>query len=149
MGNFCSECGKPITDRAYPNNTCQACYKYFLNGGTVSSIPTQGTIAYDHRGYVVCHICGRAYKRLGSHVKESHNMKVAEYKELFGLCNNARTTESTYSSHMRALAYKYEMPQRLQEVGKSTRVKIGETRLRYGKKSRLQECLSRRKRSSI
>lgn len=149
MENFCSECGKTIADKVYPHKTCQACYKYFLNGGTVNQLPAKGTIAYDHRGYVVCHLCGRAYKRLGSHVKESHNMTVAEYKEMFGLCNNARTTESTYSSYMRALAYKYEMPRRLQEAGRGTRLKVGEKRLRYGKKSRLQECLSRRKRSSI
>ena len=146
MSNFCSECGKPIADKVYPNNTCQACYNYFHKGGTVSPLPAKGTIAHDHRGFVVCHICGRAYKRLGSHVKESHGMTTAEYKEAFGLCNNARTTESTYSSRMRALAYRYEMPQRLQETGKGTRIKVGEKHLRYGKKSRLQECLDRRKR---
>ncbi len=144
--NFCSECGKSIKDKFYPNGTCQACYNYFHKGGTISPLPAKGTIAHDHRGYVVCHICGRAYKRLGSHIKESHGMTTAKYKETFGLCNNVRTTEDAYSSHMRALAYQYEMPQRLQEAGKNTRIKIGEKRLRYGKKSRLQECLDRSKR---
>ena len=109
MSNFCSECGKPIADKIYPNNTCQACYNYFRKGGTVSPLPAKGTIAHDHRGFVVCHICGRAYQRLGSH-------------------------------------YHYEMPQRLQETGKGTRIKVGEKHLRYGKKSRLQECLDRKKR---
>lgn len=144
--SFCSECGKRVTNKIYPNNTCQACYNYFHQGGTVSPLPPKGTIAHDHRGYVVCHICGRAYKKLGSHVKESHAMTTAEYKEAFGLCNNARTTESNYSLRMRSLAYQYKMPQRLRETGKNTRIKPGEKHLRYGKKSRLQECLDRKKR---
>lgn len=146
MSNLCSKCGKLVVGRVYPNNTCQACYNYFHKGGTVSPLPKKGAIAHDHRGFVVCHICGRAYKRLGSHVKESHCMTTAEYKEAFGLCNNARTTESVYSSRMRELAYRHKMPQRLQEAGRSTRVKVGEKHLRYGKKSRLQECLDRKKR---
>lgn len=149
ISNFCSRCGKKITRRVYPNNTCQSCYYYFLKGGTISTLPDEGNIAHDHRGYVVCHICGRSYKRLGSHIKGSHNMTIAEYKEAFGLCNNARTTESTYSSHMRALAYYYEMPKRLQKAGENTRIKAGETRLRYGKKSRLQEILNRSRRFNI
>lgn len=145
MRNFCSECGKPITSRFYPGKTCQGCYKYFLKGGTINPLPEKGAVEYDNKGCVVCHICGRAYKRLGSHVKESHGMTVAEYKDAFGLCNNARTTEHVYSLHMRALAYRHKMPQMLQEVGKGTRIKLGDKHLRYGKKSRLQECLNRSK----
>lgn len=146
MINFCSDCGKAITGRVYSNNTCQACYNYFSKGGTVSPLPAKGIIAHDYRGCVICHICGRAYKKLGSHVRESHNMTASEYKETFGLCSNAQITESTYSSRMKDFAYKYRTPQRLQEVGKGTRIKSGEKGLRYGKKSRLQECLDKRNR---
>ena len=32
----------------------------------------------DATGKVICHICGRAYTRLGSHVKESHDMTIEE-----------------------------------------------------------------------
>lgn len=149
MSTFCSKCGKEIPTKIYPDNTCQGCYKYFRSGGTISPLPAKGTIVYDHRGFVVCHICGRAYKRLGSHIKESHGMTISQYKEEFGLCNSARTTEHTYSTHMKVLAYRHEMPQRLQEAGKGTRVKIGEKHLRYGKKCRLQECLDKRNRKFI
>lgn len=142
----CSKCGKPITSRAYPEETCQACYRYYHDGGIDNPIPQKGKIAYDHRGYVICHICGRAYKRLGSHIKESHEMSIAEYKEEFELCNNARTTEKNYSEHMHDLAYKYEMPKRLQIAGRATRIKKGEKDKRLGKKVRLQECLDRSER---
>ena len=143
---LCSKCGKPISDKIYPEETCQACYNYYHKGGTDNPIPPKGKITHDYRGYVVCHICGRAYKRLGSHIKESHNMSIAEYKEKFGLCNNARTTEASYSKFMHDLAYKYDMPKRLQIAGYATRVKKGQKNLRLGKKSRLQECLDKSER---
>lgn len=142
----CKKCGKSVTDKIYPNGTCQACYNYYHKGGVDNPLPPKGKIAYDHRGYVVCHICGRAYKRLGSHIKESHGMSIAEYKAEFELCNNAKTTEKNYSKHMHNLAYKYDMPNRLQETGKATRIKKGERDKRLGKKVRLQECLDRSER---
>lgn len=140
---YCSKCGKSISDKIYPDRTCQSCYNYYRKGGVDNPIPPMGKIEYDHRGYVVCHICGKAYKRLGSHIKESHNMSIAEYKAEFELCNNARTTEKNYSTHMHDLAYKYEMPKRLQISGQSTRIKKGERDKRLGKKVRLQECLNK------
>jgi hypothetical protein len=125
---------------------CQSCYRYFREGGTKNPIPNPGVITHDHRGYVVCHICGQAYKKLGGHIKESHGMTIAEYKAEFVLCNNARTTEKNYSEHMHNLAYKYEMDKQLKVVGKATRIKKGERDKRLGKKVRLQECIDKSKR---
>ena len=142
----CSKCGKPISDKLYPNGMCQACYNYYHKGGVDNPLPAPGNIEHDYRGYVICHICGRAYKRLGSHIKESHNMSIAEYKEKFELCNNAKTTESNYSQHMHNLAYKYDMPNRLIQMGKATRIKKGEKHMRLGKRVRLQECLDKSRR---
>ena len=131
--HVCSKCGKQ-TARLYPGDTCQGCYRYFHGGGTENPLPRAGEIAYDARGFVVCHICGRAYRRLGSHLRESHGLTIAEYKESFGLCARSRTTESDYSHRMRNKAYLYGMPERLIETGKATRVKKGENKLRLGKK---------------
>ena len=142
----CSKCGKSILGKIYPNGLCQSCYNYYRKGGVDNPIPPKGKIEYDYRGYVVCHICGMAYKRLGSHAKESHQMSITEYKEKFGLCNNARTTENNYSQHMHDLAYKYDMPKRLQITGKSTRIVKGDTTMRKGKPVRLQEILDKRAR---
>lgn len=146
MTHICSLCGKKINGKIYPDNTCQGCYKYVQNGGTFNMPPAAGEIAYDERGHVICHICGRAYKRLGSHIRESHGMTISEYKEEFGLCNNAKTTEQHYSEHMKELAYINGMPERLQKTGKNTRIKKGEKEKRKGKPVRLQECLDRSKR---
>ena len=76
-------------------------------------------------------------------------MSIAEYKAKFELCNNAKTTEANYSAHMHDLAYKYDMPKRLQITGYSTRIKKGERDKRLGKKARLQECLNKRYKGRI
>ena len=141
----CVHCGKQMTDwdvRKY-KNVCQAYHNYFKNGGTVSPLPPHGQVMKDGRGYVICHICGRAYKRLGSHVKESHGMSIAEYKAEFGLCANARTTEDKYSKTMHAHALKNDMDKQLIRTGYATRVKKGDVFLRKGKDVRLQERIDK------
>ena len=80
----CKECGKIIEGKSYSGD-CQGCYHYFRNGGTVNPLAEHGRIKHDATGKVICHICGRAYTRLGSHVKESHGITIEEYKEEFGL----------------------------------------------------------------
>ena len=140
----CRECGKEIA-RSY-SGLCQGCYHYFRHGGTINPIPEKGTISYDVNGKVVCHICGRAYTRLGSHVKESHNMTIEEYKEEFGLCKRAKTTESSYSKIMSKHAKINNMDQQLISVGVNTRIKKGQTDMRKGKKVCMQEILDKRAR---
>ena len=140
----CKECGKLI-ERSY-SGMCQGCYVYFKNGGTKNPLPEHGRIEHDINGKVVCHICGRAYTRLGSHVKESHNMTIDEYKEQFGLCRRTKTTERSYATMMRTYADNNGMKERLCEIGKGTRIKTGDTKLRKGKKIRLQEKLEKRDR---
>ncbi len=34
---------------------------------------------------VQCHICGQYFRALGSHIRNSHGIRAAEYKETFGL----------------------------------------------------------------
>ena len=141
---ICTSCGKFFEGRKYPNGLCQSCYKYFQDGGTINELPPAGKVARDKRGYVICHICGKAYKRLGSHIKESHSMTIKEYKEMFGLCNRAKTTEREYSMRMRVFAYKNGMPERLIKAGEETRIRKGDTSMRKGKAVRLQEVINKR-----
>ena len=135
---ICRSCNKDFNRKSIRNGLCQSCFKYFNDGGTVNPLPDAGRIAYDDRGYVVCHICGKAYKRLGSHAFYSHNMTIKEYKENFGLCNNSKTTETGYSQMMHDYAYQYNMPEQLRITGENTRIKSGETHLKLGKPLRLQ-----------
>jgi hypothetical protein len=73
-------------------------------------------------------------------------MTIDEYKELYGLCANARTTEAQYSRKMHDNAYRYDMPNRLQVTGKGTQIKKGDKSKRLGKPTRLQESLDKRER---
>nr|DAL78890.1 MAG TPA: ROS/MUCR transcriptional regulator protein [Caudoviricetes sp.] len=141
---ICPKCGK-ITNRSY-NGLCQGCYKYFKDGGKIHPLPKAGTVEHDESGKVICHICGRSYNRLGSHVRESHGMTIEEYKAEFGLCRRTKTTEETYSQTMRENAYRNNMDQRLLEAGKSTRIQKGESNKRKNKKVRLQEIIDKRNR---
>lgn len=144
---ICSECGK-VTRNNY-GGLCQNCYLYFKNGGKIYPLPEAGKIEHDENGKVICHICGRSFKRLGSHVRVSHDMTIKEYKEEFGLCSHARTTEETYSKIMRENAYKNNMDKVIVEAGKATRIKKGETDKRKNKKVRLQEILNKRNRGKM
>lgn len=147
MPYICSSCGKfHHSDKTYPNMLCQGCYNYFRRGGIVNPLPHSGTIALDSRGFIICHICGKAYTRLGSHIKESHGMTISEYKRKFGLCENCKTTESKYSKTMHDYAYKNGMPERLKRAGYNTRIKVGERDKRLGKITRLQESLDKKAR---
>lgn len=145
--NRCRECGKIIEGKAY-NGMCQGCYNYFRKGGTINPIPEHGRIKHDETGKVICHICGRAYTRLGSHIKESHGMTIEEYKIMFGLCKRAKTTERCYSEVMRIHAENNKMYERLLEVGKGTRIQKGQNNMRKGKKVCLQEILDKRDRKN-
>ena len=139
---FCKECGK-FTDRSYAG-MCQGCYNYFKNGGTVNPLPEHGRIKYDEDGKVICHICGRAYTRLGSHVRESHDMTIEEYKNEFGLCKRTKTTEGSYSRMMHNYAKENKFDEKLIIIGQATRIKKGQTDMRKGKKVCLQEILEKR-----
>lgn len=141
----CSVCGKYLK-RIYPDETCQACYNYFRWGGEIHPVPPMGVISKDERGRVICHICGMSFKRLGSHVRESHSMTIEEYKDLFGLCRSARTTEKTYSDRMRQIARENKMPEQLITTGTKTRFQKGDKTSRLGKPVRLQEIIDKKNR---
>lgn len=140
----CKECGA-ITPKSY-GGRCQRCYMYFSKGGMIHPLPPHGIIERDKDGKPICHICGRSFTRLGSHVRGSHKLTIGEYKARFGLCSNAKTTEGSYSKRMSDFAYAHKMPEQLIKTGAGTRVKEGENKLRKGKEVRLQERLDKRNR---
>lgn len=146
MNKYCRDCGQDITHNNRYGGLCQSCYTYYRKGGTINPLPPKGVIAKDSRGYIVCHICGKAYVRLGSHIKEKHHGTIEAYKKEFELCNNAKTTESTYSKHMSKLAYKYDMDKQLKKAGKGTRIQKGQKHMRLGKTVRLQERIDKHNR---
>ncbi len=49
--------------------------------------PNYGRIEHTTDGLPICHICGKAFKRVIAHARQKHDVTAFEYKELFGLDN--------------------------------------------------------------
>lgn len=45
----------------------------------------KGKVHYDDRGYPRCHVCGKSFKKVLTHVWQKHGMSADEYKEHYGL----------------------------------------------------------------
>jgi hypothetical protein len=87
----CSVCGKDeievrrmIKSPKY-GNICSVCYQRANASPKVFEKPPYGEIGYDPEGKPICHICGRSYKKLISHVIQQHHISQEEYKIQFGL----------------------------------------------------------------
>lgn len=44
-----------------------------------------GKVEYDINGHPICHICGKGFKKVLSHVVQKHGITAYEYKRMFGL----------------------------------------------------------------
>jgi hypothetical protein len=57
--------------------------KYFTD--ITEDLPKPGELKQDKYGNYYCHICGKSFKKLMTHVYYKHNMTAEEYKREFGL----------------------------------------------------------------
>ncbi len=87
-----------------------------------------GNIEYDIIGNPICEICGKAYSRVLSHVRQVHDMSARDYKKKFGLDLNkgicskdssAKTRKHTMSN------YESVIKNNLLINGKKTQFKVG------------------------
>ena len=77
MKLVCEICGRSNNRTKYKEEfdmiLCDSCvimckkYKFHY-------IPPLGEIHYDDKGNIICHICGRSFKKLTEHIKFKHNM---------------------------------------------------------------------------
>lgn len=124
----CRFCGK--LDKNY-SGYCQRCYNYFCTLGykvytaEYGKVKKVDNIKDNQYGMIICHICGRAFTKLQSHIAYAHNLTKKEYCQKFGLDNKVVLTEKTYSKKMSDLAYKYNMDEQVKRVGEKTRFKKG------------------------
>lgn len=126
---ICPYCKEPIS-KSYLKNTiiCQACYLYIRRGGVFHALPDAGTIVTDENGLVLCHLCGQAHNKLGSHIANKHNMSTASYKDLFDLPQNCSLASIQHRTKMREYNLKYRehvVYENLINKGKITRFQPG------------------------
>lgn len=92
-----------------------------------------GIQEYTEEGKFICAICGKAYKKLISHVHQAHNTSGDEYREKFGFCKS-RTficKESKELARKRVFENPHCIEINLKEKGKATRVKKGHKRFNH------------------
>lgn len=98
----CPYCNEEISKSYLKTKViCQACYLYTRHGGEIHSLPDAGTIVTDPKGYVICHICGQSYNKLGSHIANKHHMSVEDYKEIYSLPQNVSLASAEHKAKMR------------------------------------------------
>ena len=83
------------------SNICQSCNTYYKNHPEGEyPLPPKGEVHYAKNGDVICHICGRAYRKLGSHIRNKHKLAQNDYRDMFGLYHNTKLSNNEYISIM-------------------------------------------------
>jgi hypothetical protein len=129
----CKECGASSDSSRIIHNDeygdlCSRCYQRVKSSPKTHEKPLYGEIAYTEEGKPICHICGRAYKKLMSHVRHTHEMTESEYKKEFGLnsTKGIMCEESRELARKRALEnYDNSILENLLSKGEATRFQTG------------------------
>jgi hypothetical protein len=129
----CENCGETqgriINSPKFNKKLCMSCYTSFSQRGKdVHELPKYGETKFDEQGRPICHICGRAFRKLLSHVWQKHDMTKREYKEQFGLyTSKGLCAESTAEKLREAVKENYDLvvTENLIKEGVSTRYKEG------------------------
>ena len=120
---YCELCGE-VSDTT--GKMCQKCYNYMkAHPEGVYPLPNAGEVKYAINGDPICHICGMAYRKLGSHIYNKHHLTQKEYRERFKLYHSTRLTNQDYKTMMHMYNTKYYdlvVKKNLIEGGVSTRV---------------------------
>lgn len=101
--NICSCCGRSNKRTKYFDEydciLCDSCllmYKKY----PIHYIPPMGEIHHDSEGNIICHVCGRSFKKLSIHIQSKHKLSTSEYKEKFGLNRGSSLTGKNFKSNI-------------------------------------------------
>lgn len=128
------ECVKCKSKTKHPRRgLCVKCYgrerrELMRAKEVVYELPSIGEVHYSKDGKPICHICGRAYHKLLSHVWQIHGMNEKEYKKEFGLSlYNGIISDMTKEKLQGRVQENYEkvVEANLLVNGKKTRFKKG------------------------
>lgn len=130
----CTICNSP---HKRASSTCQRCYQYNRKHPEGRYfLPPYGLIQYASNGDPICHICGEAHSKLGSHILNFHFMYIKDYKDMFGLLHSEKLTNKSYQNKMRQYTKKYYrrvVKKNLLKHGRATRFQIGQEVIGRGK----------------
>ena len=147
MGHICEICGRSNNRTKYQEKfeliLCDSClrmckkYKFYY-------IPPKGEIHYDNEGNIICHCCGRSFKKLSEHIKTKHHMSKDRYKEEFGLNRTAKLTGTNFPmptivSDITEISKAYRFKQGHKKSNKSKRLQT--IKNRTGLKYNTKKCI--------
>ena len=105
---------------------CNTCYSYLRRHPEGRySLPPKGVVYYAPNGDVICHICGEAQRKLGSHIAYRHHMSQNEYRDMFELYHNTRLSNSEYINNMSQINNRHKdkvVKENLIKCGVNTRI---------------------------
>ena len=105
---------------------CNTCYSYLRRHpeGRYPLHP-KGVVHYAPNGDAICHICGEAQRKLGSHIAHRHHMSQNEYRDMFELYHNTRLSNYEYINNMSQINNKHKdkvVKENLIKCGVNTRI---------------------------
>lgn len=122
----CELCGEEFYGAG---RKCQPCRFYLkLHPEGLYPQPERGEVLYADNGDPVCHICRKAYRKLGNHIRFYHHISQKEYRERFGLHHNTKLSNEDYINMMfdyNMENYDVVVKENLLEGGKGTRLITG------------------------
>jgi hypothetical protein len=104
---------------------------------TTTTFGTYGEVEYED-GKPVCKVCGRAFHRLMTHVRQKHGLTAREYKESFGLdVGKGLCSEESAEKTSKATLANFDkcVTTNLLKKGEATRYKDGDPGRRKDKLS--------------
>jgi hypothetical protein len=94
----CKLCGGLNTTTGKYCNTCYGYLRKHPEG--LYPLPDKGVVCYALNGDPICHICGQAHRKLGSHIRNKHDMSQTEYRDKFNLYRNTKLSNKEYQEMM-------------------------------------------------
>lgn len=110
---------------------CDKCYQRKRRSPKINPLPKKGEIAYTEDGKPICHICGKGYDKLMSHVYQTHEITARDYKIEFGLdLNQGIMSEESKEKARKAVEENYDsiVVDNLLTKGVGTRFEKGHSR---------------------
>ena len=102
----CQCCGGVNKTTGKYCNTCDGYLRKHPEGRY--PLPPKGMVHYAPNGDTICHICGEAQRKLGSHIAHRHHMSQNEYRDMFELYHNTRLSNYEYINNMSQINNKYK-----------------------------------------
>ena len=119
----CQICGGNNTTTGRYCNTCYSYLRKHPEGRY--PLPPKGVIHCASNGDVICHICGKAHRKLGNHISNRHHMSQNEYRDMFELYHNTKLSNYEYIKNMSQINNKYRdivVKENLIKRGEKTRI---------------------------